>query len=359
VEHTQPNFIDNLIALRDHYQSLLADYASKSTHAREQLSHINALLVDQLVASPTQATAPLSAVIQEPSATLALTGATETPHESPATALSEFPAGVSAASNGKKPRKQTTRRLTTRKKASSDQGNKEPEITSLALEPKPIQPTAQRKGNRPETKLPLLPAYAGLSKIEAIAKVIQDNAGKVVHIDQLINSLVGELSGADLIAERGRMRNTLNRGAKNGQWVKLKDRELSYTLDSKLLKSTPAAKPEAQPENQLTAKNRSRSKVLAKSVQKSLLPSQETPANDLDFRPQYVGKSLSESVENVMQAHRGQAMTSDSVAKVLFGDIDGATLAKIKKQLNGVFSRGVSQQRWKQVKGQRGVYIMA
>lgn len=42
-------FIQNLIDLREHYQSLIDDAERDSNHATEQLNHVNALLVDQLV----------------------------------------------------------------------------------------------------------------------------------------------------------------------------------------------------------------------------------------------------------------------------------------------------------------------
>ena len=55
IKYTQPikmpqnqHFIQNLIEMRSHYQSLIRDAERDSNHATEQLAHVNALLVEQL-----------------------------------------------------------------------------------------------------------------------------------------------------------------------------------------------------------------------------------------------------------------------------------------------------------------------
>lgn len=45
----QQHFVESLIGLRDQYQAQMEEYSRSSSHAREQLTHVNALLVDQLV----------------------------------------------------------------------------------------------------------------------------------------------------------------------------------------------------------------------------------------------------------------------------------------------------------------------
>ncbi|MBW4549602.1 MAG: hypothetical protein KME35_00515 [Aphanocapsa sp. GSE-SYN-MK-11-07L] len=51
-------FRDTLIALRDRYLTLAPTSAQETSHAREQLNHINALLVDQMIEPGTSAIAP-------------------------------------------------------------------------------------------------------------------------------------------------------------------------------------------------------------------------------------------------------------------------------------------------------------
>jgi HTH-type transcriptional regulator/antitoxin HigA len=88
-------------------------------------------------------------------------------------------------------------------------------------------------------------------------------------------------------------------------------------------------------------------------------PSQSPTPNPPKRQSQFLSNSLAESVENVMQTHRGEAMTTASIVSVLFGDeVDSSALARVKKQLNTVFSRGVVQGRWQKVKGQKGAYVL-
>ncbi len=49
---TNQHFVENLIALRNQYQALLEEHERLSTNVREQLTHINALLVERLVHQP-------------------------------------------------------------------------------------------------------------------------------------------------------------------------------------------------------------------------------------------------------------------------------------------------------------------
>jgi hypothetical protein len=334
LEHSSSSFVDTLIALRKHYQSLLSSLEDKATQTQEQLSHINALLADQFVPQQEHPHVALQAQIQVTEPFLVLNDLTEPASDTTEIVPAEAP---SATLLGKHTQKASASQTRAKRKAISGQDDDDLEDMPLIPEHVSAQVPTSRKGNRPQTKHPLLPAYAGLSKIEAITKVIQENAGKIVHVDQLINTLHGELSGVELKAERDRMRNTLNRGMSNGQWQKVKGRVMSYTLDSKLLKASSAKQTEL------------------KSAAK---PAPSLSSDKQEFRLQSVGKSLPDAVEKLMQAHRGEAMTTDSVAKILFADVDDARLSKIKKQLNTTFSRGVMQGRWQRVKGQKGAYVL-
>jgi hypothetical protein len=51
-------FQETLLALRDRYLALVTTTAQQASHAREQLNHINALLVDQIIEPGTSASAP-------------------------------------------------------------------------------------------------------------------------------------------------------------------------------------------------------------------------------------------------------------------------------------------------------------
>jgi hypothetical protein len=62
--------------------------------------------------------------------------------------------------------------------------------------------------------------FNGLSKIDAVLKVMNENTGKVVNVDDIIERLFGQLSFAEYKAEKGRMKDVMNRGVKGGLWRK-------------------------------------------------------------------------------------------------------------------------------------------
>jgi hypothetical protein len=68
--------------------------------------------------------------------------------------------------------------------------------------------------------LPLLPEYAGMKKLDAIAIVLEKNRGEVLHHDTIIQTLYGDLSLADLKDERVRIKTALLTGVKNNRWQK-------------------------------------------------------------------------------------------------------------------------------------------
>jgi hypothetical protein len=214
--------------------------------------------------------------------------------------------------------------------------------------------------------LALQPAFEGLSKIDAVAKVMQDRVGTVLKTDEIIYALYGELTEVELKAERIRMRDVLKRGVQGKRWAKLRDPDQSYTLalgkgrlsnPKKLLKSSSTA---PQGAVKRTETEKPKPKESSGSVLSTAAQSKRDRRNqNSDFRPQYLSDSLIDLVENVLQAHRGQPMTTSTIAAVLFEETDSTLLVKIKKQLNGALFRGLKQKRWQRVRGQNGAYVLA
>jgi hypothetical protein len=68
--------------------------------------------------------------------------------------------------------------------------------------------------------LPMHKDFAGLSKIDAVLKVMEENSGKTVHIDAIIERLYGSLSIAEAKAEKGRMKDVMSRGRERSLWQK-------------------------------------------------------------------------------------------------------------------------------------------
>jgi hypothetical protein len=274
-----PSLTDSLIALKTQYERSLTEASTNASHLREQLSHVNALLLNQLLQGngvvpqliQSGADAPVNEAIALASAQSLAAPATEAPasdHPKPkATAepapplgkrsarpllpayrgltrleaiaqllqttpgqdvttdqVSEGLFGKLSAADHKAERKSLNTQMyqgVVRKLwqkgtktgtflASASAPSKSAESTTTA----PATTAAKRKS------LTLLPAYAELTKGDAIAAVLGQNLGEVLHQDTIIQMLYGDLSIEDLKKERVRMDTLLRNGVKNNKWKK-------------------------------------------------------------------------------------------------------------------------------------------
>ncbi|NJR56477.1 MAG: hypothetical protein HC768_19155 [Acaryochloris sp. CRU_2_0] len=306
---TLSSLSDHLVVLRDHYQELLTEQESKALHLREQLTHISGLLSDLPVLTPEINASPDLALKAE-----------LTPE--PVAKSVAKPSRTSSKSKGRKPSAQP--------KSSG----------------KPTK-SSSRKGSA--IILPLLPRFVGMSKIEAVGQILQDNAGQVLHMDQIITALVGELNEADLKAERSRIKDTLYKGAIQERWVKLKDQKQSYTLDKKLLKTSSDSKPKGS------------SKKTTKSRPTSSKRKSASKTEQQKWQPEHQGKSLTTAISDIMQAYQGEVMTTEGIAEELYGEKNlrnGVDLTAVKKQIATVLGRAVTLGHWQRVEDQRGAYIL-
>nr|WP_249370269.1 hypothetical protein [Acaryochloris marina] len=73
--------------------------------------------------------------------------------------------------------------------------------------------------------------YDQMNKIDAISQIMQENPGKVMHNDDLIFIIFGELSGDELKAERNRMYKTMYDGTKQNRWIKSPNVPMSYIFE--------------------------------------------------------------------------------------------------------------------------------
>jgi hypothetical protein len=393
--------IDGLAALRDRYISMLSDAEHQAEHAKVQLVHLNALLVDQMF-SPGLAPANLgTAEFQPASSSAALPPA--------AADIPVFIAPVPAVSAPVAPRGKKA----AAPKAPVTKGRKAPGQMS--------------KSSTRETVLPLLPPYGGLTKIQAVQRVMEEHSGKEIHLEEVIRILHGELDKITLRQERGRMRNLMWRGADRKLWDKIRGKDSYYTLKMSLLTSSPAAKTTtgrgrgkakaaaaepvaaatAAPTAAKAAKTTTRAPKAPKAAKaakpvKAVKPTRitkaaaakaakaeaeaaakatakkETPIRIIkakDAKPARgatktaakataapsidAGSSLMGSVEQVLRANKGKSMTAEEIATAIFGNLDRNMLTQVKKQISDRLAKGVKYKRWQRVPNKIGSYIYA
>lgn len=72
-----------------------------------------------------------------------------------------------------------------------------------------------------------------MNKIDAITQIMKEQSGNLVHMDDLILKLYGELSGDELKVERKRMHNTMYQGTQQNRWRKDPKVPMSYIFEKK------------------------------------------------------------------------------------------------------------------------------
>ncbi|MBW4549900.1 MAG: hypothetical protein KME35_02065 [Aphanocapsa sp. GSE-SYN-MK-11-07L] len=323
LEPSESPLIDQLIDQRDRYQSYLDHCNQQATHARQQLVRINALLLDQFLPTPDASTIALPATLHE------------FPDPSPLTSGTSAP----EVDQLSKP---------------APKANSKPSKPAIALNAKP--PADKKRPGSP-LQLPLLAPYRSMSKIAAVGQVLQAHRGSSVKPETIIQSLYGELSAADQKAEQGRMRATLNQGVRKGLWSKSKGRGGDYALEqpkpsSKTAVEQPPSK--AKPSRSALSPGRKSQKP---PKPKSQPATEQAVAETAPGRGKARGQSLMEQVIDVMLAHPREAMTSEAVAKEIFGSLPSREWAAIRKRISGVFSQGVKEGKWERVPNESGAYI--
>jgi hypothetical protein len=199
------NLTDSLIALKTQYERSLTEATTNASHLREQLSHVNALLLNHLLPSHGVVPQPVQSELDVPVEAIAPVPATEAP-------------------------------------ASDSSAQRLHKAKAPAIAKSPAQTEAKQAPAKSRKSFEVLPVYQGMSKREAIAKVLEQHPGEVLHQDTIIQTLYGDLSPEDLKKERVRMDTSLRNGVKANKWKKTPV-PASYVLEA--IAPTSAAKAKA------------------------------------------------------------------------------------------------------------------
>jgi hypothetical protein len=321
LEPSDSPFIEHLIAQRDRYQSQIDQYESEASYARQQLAHINALLLDHFMSTSDASAISTTATLQEPPYPPAL------PSGTPAQEVEQLPQ-QSAKAKAK--------------------------LSKPAPASKAKRTSKQKRPGSP-LQLPLLAPYVHLSKIAAVGEVLQEHRGSSVKPETIIKAIYGELSADDQKSERPRMRAVLNQGVRTGLWSKSQGRGGDYILDAP--KSEPAANqpPSQAKPSRSASQSRRESKKPAQPEAKQT--SKQTLQKSAPGKGKAGGQSLMAQVIDAMLAHPGEVMTSEAVAKEIFGSLPSREWAAIRKRISGIFSQGLKEGKWQRVPNEKGAYI--
>ena len=361
-------FIENLTQMKSHYQSIIEENDRASSSARLQLNHINALLAEQLIIQQGNNQAislPASSVDDKPAIAESLEDSLteaelpevedkqlEEVQPETRSSLDEFSVSSDSAPENESQDDSVELPISTEQVMEEAESIEDEEITSsrAALEDfaqKPTEldesitseeveeeiPVEPTKKIRKPLKQPLLLQYQHLTKSEAVEKLLQEEAGNILHIDDIIHSLYGELEIPTFKVEKNKLYNTLNQGTENGLWDKVPGRSGYYTI----VLEQAIKKPE-------TKKTNTKQQEISALALIEALP------------PAYHGLKLTQAVEKVLQENIGQAMSSEKVARVLFGEAEEEVFAAAKNKIGKALWSGANEKRWQGVPGKLGVY---
>jgi hypothetical protein len=326
------SLVDNLVALKAQYENELTEAGSKATYYKDQLVHLNALLLDRLL--PSQELRTVQPQIEKPSPALVATTPDDSPNDRP----------------------------------------------SLPPASKKTLSAAKTDSQAPASRvsLPFLPKYQGKKKLEAIGEVMQSYVGEVLHQDTIIQLLFGDLSPAALKTERLRMKTALLQGVKKGFWSKA-PKPSSYILKGSKAKSEPtaasAAKPKAAPKAETAKRTTAPAKSATRPVRQGKAPKTARPAAKaekpmakrvpargraakanqapgqspriiLPMHSDFTGLSKIEAVEKVMAEYAGKPVHIDTIIDRLFGTLSSAEAKAEKGRMKDVMNRGRDRKLW-------------
>jgi hypothetical protein len=327
-----------LVGLKSQYQKALTEAEANAALYREQLSHVNALLLNQLVST---AQAPSLQVRIETTAVPSLVVDAETD------ALSHRPA-LAPASGVLEINQSSNNVLPSKPRAQKGKVTK--------ATPKSAPTTGKRVPSS------LLPAYQGLKRLEAIAKVLESKQGEEVSIDSLIQSLFGDLSPAQHKIERLRLKTLMYQGVKLKLWQKAATPS-NYLISAQTGKgkgrsSKKAAKPASvaatapatkatPPRVKKAARPPAQKNTQAKATKAKPATAETKKRISLPLLPVYHNMTKLEAITQILEQRRGEVLHHDTIIQLLYGDLSPKELKEERVRIKTALLGGVKNNKWK------------
>jgi len=325
-------FATNLLQMRSYYQATIDKQKRQLASAKEQLHHINALLAEQMAmqhrgeqAISMQATAIANNPVLTEGIDDKKLPLVDPIEAEPTDAQQQGEVAAETASQQPSLELELNSPIT-------PQGDRVEQV-SQPLEQLPLVESNGSKAS--QIKTPLLPQYQHLTRSEAVEKLLQENIGTILHTDYIVRSLYGNLEKEAFKVEKQRLYETLGKGIAKGLWDKIPDQPGCYTIDLKLVDKEEKSSPTS---HQQAAKLESDGRI--------------------EVLPAYQHLNFTQAVEMVLRENPGQVMNSEKVARILYGDLDAKKLSKAKDKVGKVLWAGARQKRWQPVRGKLGAYTL-
>jgi hypothetical protein len=328
--------LDLLISLKSQYEYALTEANSKSGYLREQLSHVNALLLNQLL--PTRSLKPLLPQVDSIAPTLAISAPTEPVEDQPVSTPSLTVTEPISVPNNVPLSKPRTQKRTASKSI----------------------PKAEKASTSKRNSLTPLLAYQGLKKLDAIAQVLEAARNQEITIDSVVQTLYGNLSAAEHKAERLRMKTALFQGVQKGMWQKattpscyfigsLKGQSRPTAKGAKAAKaskaiSTPVVTEPVQLKPSKPSKPKQPKAQVSKAKLATIAPGSKRKS--LPFLTAYGGMKKLDAIEIVLKKNQGEVLHHDTIIKALYGTLSLEDLKDERVRIKTALLKGVKDKRW-------------
>jgi len=298
---------ETIVSMRRQWQNSICDYEHQIYHAKEQINHVNALLVDLL----------------------------EMPHSSPDVDIQESTLEKEEVNSLSEAVEKVSAELHTL--------GEEIELQEMPLSDSvPAFVKSEESPNEVEEAPVLLPQYQTFTQIEAVESLLKTYPGAVLHIDYIVRTLYGNRSPTMEV-----MSEILNLGVTKGLWYQIPDEPDCYTWDLKLVEPDEQTLDEKE---QILESDHPIEQILELEHSINLTDDKER-STDL-MLPDYQHLGISKAIESVLKENAPRPLNINAVAQKLFGSSD----SKIRKRVAKALVKGVSANRWKRVPRQAGVY---
>ena len=332
--------IEPLLGLRKYYARLVQEYELKVTTARIQLAHVEALLSNSSalingksfpgleildVTAITQASTHLSREVFESRLRGINTEETDSDREHSEDTESEL---------------ETSEQSTLGVSEEDTEQEKEEED---ALVSSSLEKSTSSKGKysgKSSSDIQMLPEFRHISRIEAIKQLLEENRGKVCHIDFVVRSLYGDLESTAFKVVKGRVHSSLTHGKEQMYWESVPDEPGCYTLDLSLV--TPPG-------------SKSKSKKARPKARKQLIPQR---TKKIPMLPQYEGQFLIDAISSFLEDNSGKIYSVSEIIEQIYGALDEEEIRdmKIRSMVLGELSRGYRIGRFARVPNKLGYY---
>ncbi|NJR74938.1 MAG: hypothetical protein HC773_17475 [Scytonema sp. CRU_2_7] len=320
--------LEPLLELRDYYTTLTEEYERLWRTARSQLVHVEALLSNW---SAVDECDNLMAVVE----TLSFA---PTPPQQKSLSLQQLD---SISNLIQQEAIESSLQDDEEQEIDLDEESSNDENTVVArftISPQRETPTQNNDNSSFGTEIPMLAQYQVLTRMQAIEKILRENAGTVCHIDFIVRSLFGDLESSVFKIVKSRIQSSLTHGKEKSYWAAVPDEPGCYTLDLSLVRP---------PNSKVKSKT-----IKPKRKKPFLLPK----AKRVPMLPEYEGKFLIDAICILLQKNSGKIFSVADVITGLYGELNAEQLREIKTAVHNELSRGHRIGRFSRVPEKLGYY---